>query len=77
MKKGTAQKQAEASTPKPHLEVVNGQVKTTSLDIAEKFGKRHDNVLRGIETLECSDDFRLLNFEAVEIIEKNAIGGCS
>lgn len=36
---------------------------TTSLVIADVFGKRHDNVLRDIETLECSDAFRLLNFE--------------
>ncbi|MGL5041026.1 MAG: Rha family transcriptional regulator [Aeromonas sp.] len=36
---------------------------TTSLKIAEVFGKRHDNVLRKLETLECSQDFRLLNFE--------------
>ena len=36
---------------------------TTSLVIADVFGKRHDNVLRDIETLECSDTFRLLNFE--------------
>ncbi len=35
----------------------------TSLDIAETFGKRHDNVLKNIRGLECSDDFRLLNFE--------------
>ena len=35
----------------------------TSLDIAETFGKRHDNVLKNIRELECSDDFRLLNFE--------------
>lgn len=36
---------------------------TTSLVVADVFGKRHDNVLRDIETLECSDAFRLLNFE--------------
>lgn len=35
----------------------------TSLDIAETFGKRHDNVLKDIRELECSDEFRLLNFE--------------
>lgn len=36
---------------------------TTSLNIAEKFGKRHDNVLRDIQKLECSPEFGLLNFE--------------
>lgn len=35
----------------------------TSLDIAETFEKRHDNVLKDIRELKCSDEFRLLNFE--------------
>ena len=35
----------------------------TSLDVAETFGKRHDNVLRDIQSLGCSAEFRLLNFE--------------
>lgn len=35
---------------------------TTSLKVAEIFGKRHDHVLRDIENLSCSDTFRLLNF---------------
>lgn len=34
----------------------------TSLDIAETFGKRHADVLRDVERLECSDDFRERNF---------------
>lgn len=36
---------------------------TTSLIVAEVFGKEHRNVLRDIENLSCSDDFRMLNFE--------------
>ena len=35
---------------------------TTSLLVAEKFGKRHDHVLRAIRNLECPEDFRLPNF---------------
>lgn len=35
----------------------------TSLDISNRFGKRHDNVCRDIENLECSQEFRRLNFE--------------
>lgn len=35
----------------------------TSLDVAETFEKRHDNVLKDIRGLECSERFRLLNFE--------------
>jgi len=36
---------------------------TTSNDISEMFDKRHDNVLSSIKNLECSDEFRLLNFK--------------
>lgn len=34
----------------------------TSLDIAETFGKRHSDVLRDIEHLQCSDEFTERNF---------------
>lgn len=36
---------------------------TTSLHVAEEFGKRHDNVIRDIENLGCSEEFSRLNFE--------------
>lgn len=36
---------------------------TTSLKVAEVFHKRHDNVLKSILNLDCSDRFRLLNFK--------------
>lgn len=35
---------------------------TTSLMVAEMFHKRHDHVLADIRRLDCSDEFRLLNF---------------
>jgi len=35
---------------------------TTSLIVAEYFHKRHDIVLRDVRALDCSDEFRLLNF---------------
>ena len=35
----------------------------TSLEISNRFAKRHDNVIRDIENLECSHKFRRLNFE--------------
>jgi len=35
---------------------------TTSLDVAEKFGKRHNDVVRAIKNLELPDDFQLRNF---------------
>lgn len=43
--------------------VKNGKPICNSLMVAEKFEKRHDNVLRDIEKLECSSEFRFLNFE--------------
>ncbi|CAG0896121.1 unnamed protein product, partial [Darwinula stevensoni] len=41
-----------------------GKDVTTSLIVAEVFGKRHDHVLRDIENLNCSQNFRLPNFGA-------------
>lgn len=46
--------------------VQNQQIKTNSLKVAEAFGRRHTNVLRAIETLECAKSFNALNFELVE-----------
>ena len=43
--------------------IKNHQAVTTSLVLAEKFGKRHDNVLQIIESIPCSKEFRLLNFK--------------
>lgn len=34
----------------------------TSLDVAETFDKRHADVLRDIELLQCSKEFRERNF---------------
>jgi len=45
------------------LQVVDGLVTVTSLQVAERFGKRHDNVLARIRSLECSPEFALLNFK--------------
>lgn len=39
---------------------------TSSLDVAEYFGKRHDNVLQTIERLDCSPEFNALNFQSVK-----------
>ncbi len=52
-------------TQNPSVDLVtlsNGIPKTTSLIVAEKFGKRHRDVLRCIESLECSQVFRERNF---------------
>lgn len=49
--------------------VESGSLMTTSLKVADAFGKRHDNLLRKIETLGCSTEFNALNFEAVEYLD--------
>jgi len=55
--------EASSECLKPHLVMRDGRASTTSMAIAKHFGKRHDNVLRDIKNLECSEEFRLLNFE--------------
>lgn len=52
----------------PHVAIINGTIKTTSLKIAEHFGKRHDDVLKRIKSLDCSPEFHARNF-AEMIIE--------
>lgn len=42
---------------------VHDTARANSLMVAQIFNKRHDNVLRDIKTLDCSESFRLLNFE--------------
>jgi Rha family phage regulatory protein len=43
---------------------------TSSLLISEKFGKRHGNVIRKIERLDCSEEFRRLNFELANFLDE-------
>lgn len=40
----------------------HGVPMVSSRAVAEKFGKRHDDVLKSIRNLDCSDEFRLRNF---------------
>ena len=47
------------------LEVADDQIWTTSLQIADVFEKRHDNILAKIDELP-QDDFRVLNFKETE-----------
>jgi Rha family phage regulatory protein len=48
----------------------DGRPVTTSLKIAEKFGKEHRNVTQSIENLECPDEFGLLNFQQTSYIDQ-------
>lgn len=51
------------------VSIINNQVKTTSIIVAETFGKRHCDVLRRIEDLETPIDFNQRNFALVEYVD--------
>ena len=57
------------------ITMINDQATVTSNQIAEHFNKRHDHVLRAIDSLECSDEFRLLNFGETVAERENPSGG--
>lgn len=40
----------------------NNRLVTTSLDVAQNFGKKHKEVLRSIQNIECSQEFGERNF---------------
>lgn len=50
--------------------IQNEQVKTTSLKVAEIFGKQHKDVLRKLEGLDCSTDFSQRNFALAEYLDE-------
>lgn len=60
---------AVLSKPSVLVTSSGGQSITTSLLVAEKFGKRHADVLRAIDKLECSPDFRQRNFASAEYVD--------
>lgn len=49
----------------------DGRIVTTSRIVAEKFGKRHDHVLRSIKNLDCSQEFAHLNFGECSYVNEN------
>lgn len=53
-------------TPFLGVELYNGFAKVSSLHVAQVFDKRHADVLRAIENLECSDEFTQRNFALSE-----------
>ena len=52
--------------PADAVTVIDSKPMTTSLKIAEIFGKQHKNVIQAIEKLECPSDYHRLNFQPVE-----------
>ena len=49
----------------------HGEVFTTSRQVAELFGKEHHNVLKAIDRLSCSAQFKAVNFNFADFIDKN------
>jgi len=49
----------------PIVSLINQKPVTTSLNIADVFGKQHNNVLRTIQNLEVPEEFDRLNFEPI------------
>ena len=62
-----------------HLVLTNktGKDITTSLIIADVFGKNHPDVLRDIRNLHCSDEFRERNFALLVEMRELTQGGAS
>lgn len=53
----------------------NGQLVTTSLKVAEVFGKEHNKVVRDIESLSCSEGFHVANFGVLLNVRELPNGG--
>ena len=49
----------------------SGELVTTSVMVANYFGKKHKNVLQAIRNLQCSAEFKRLNFKPTDFIDKN------
>ncbi|MBJ7581646.1 Rha family transcriptional regulator [Aeromonas veronii] len=61
--------------PADIISLNHGQPMTTSLKVAEIFGKRHDDVLKKIRNLECSAEFNRRNFAEVSYDVAQPNGG--
>ena len=57
------------------VEMKDGKAVTTSLKIAEVFGKQHKDVLKAIRELDCPKDFRERNFAPSSATQKMPNGG--
>lgn len=55
--------------------LANDALVTDSRRVAKHFQKRHDNVLRAFDNLDCSDEYRLLNFGETVEARPNPSGG--
>ena len=53
----------------PDLEIIEGQITTTSNQVAEHFGKRHADVIRAIRKLDAPAEFTERNFALSEFTD--------
>lgn len=51
----------------PSILISDGRVVVTSVEVAERFGRRHDDVRRAFANIECSDGFLSRNFAEKDI----------
>lgn len=58
--------------PSDAIVIHEADIRTTSLKVAEAFGKRHDDVLKRLNNMDCSSDFHHRNF--AEMMHKVQIG---
>lgn len=60
--------------PNNAITTTNAKLVTTSLKVAEAFGRLHKNVIRAIENVDCSDEFASAHFLAhVELVQAGAV----
>lgn len=52
------------NSPEDFIKSVQGALRTTSLKVAEAFGKRHSHVLRKLDELDCPSEFTSAHFWA-------------
>lgn len=63
--------QLSLSLAAPEVRIDHGQLLTTSLNVAQVFGKQHKNVLDAIKRLDCSAEFARLNFKPGSYLDAN------
>lgn len=54
--------QVATTSATPDLEIIEGQITTTSTQVAAHFNKRHADVIRAIKKMEIPDEYRERNF---------------
>ncbi|WP_334468311.1 Rha family transcriptional regulator [Arsenophonus sp. PmNCSU2021_1] len=59
----------QLSTINPKVTVHNGKAITNSRDVADYFGKRHDDILKKLRNIDSSAEFNARNFAEVNYID--------